>query len=308
MKYDVIIIGSGPAGLSAGLYAARAKMKTLIIEKERAGGQIVTTHDVANYPGAPVGTTGPSLTERMVEQVEQFGAQMITAEVIRVDFDSQVKSVETSAGVFEAPSIIVATGAHPRKMGLEAEDKFVGRGISYCATCDADFFSDLPVLVIGGGDTAIEEALFLTKFASEVTIVHRRDEFRAAKMYIEKALNHPKIKTIMNTKVKDIVGDKRLEKVVLENTVTGEVFDYMPEGGFFGIFVFVGYIPNTKIFENALNLDQSGYILTDEGMKTNIKGVFAAGDVRSKTLRQVVTATADGAIAAVEAEKYNDHN
>lgn len=307
MTYDVIIIGSGPAGLSAGLYAARAKMKTLIIEKERAGGQIVTTHDVANYPGAPVGTTGPSLTERMVEQVEQFGAERLTAEVLEVELEGQVKRLVTSEGAFEAKSIIITTGAHPRKLGLENEEKFIGRGISYCATCDADFFSGLPVLVIGGGDTAIEEALFLTKFASEVTIVHRRDEFRAAKSYVEKAMNHPKIKTIMNASVKEIVGDKRLEKVILENTQTGEVFDYEPEGGFFGIFVFVGYIPNTNIFSSQLNFDKSGYILTDELMNTNIKGVFAAGDVRSKTLRQVVTATSDGAIAAVEAEKHVDH-
>lgn len=307
--YDVVIIGAGPAGLSAGLYAARAKMKTLILEKSKAGGQIVTTDEVANYPGSIANATGPSLTARMIEQCEEFGVERKKEAVIDINLDGDIKKIVTEDSTYEAKSVIVATGATPRKLGAPGENDFIGKGVSYCATCDADFFTDFEVFVIGGGDTAVEEAIYLTKFARKVTIVHRRDEFRAAKSIVEKAMKNEKINVIWNSEVSEIKGEGIVESIVLKNRVTGELTEYLAheDDGTFGIFVFVGYLPNTSIFKDVLTLDDSGYIITDENMKTNIEGVFAAGDVRVKSLRQVVTATADGAIASVQAEKYIEH-
>lgn len=303
--YDLVIIGAGPAGLSAGIYAARGKMSTLIIEKERAGGQIVTTDEVANYPGSIADATGPSLTARMVEQVEEFGAERLKANVTDVDLDGDIKIIKTSKGDFEAKSVIIATGASPRKLNAKGEKELTGKGVSYCATCDADFFTDLEVFAIGGGDTALEEALFLTKFARKVTVVHRRQEFRAAKSIVEKIHSNPKIELILDSGVKEIKGDGIVESVVFENYVTKEETEYFAheDDGTFGIFVFVGYIPQTELFQGKLKLE-SNYIKTNELMETEIPGVFAAGDVRVKTLRQVITAASDGAIAAVQAEKY----
>lgn len=306
--YDVIIVGAGPAGLSAGLYAARAKMSTLILEKDRTGGQIVGTEEVANYPGSIEDATGPTLVARMVEQAESFGAERQRAEVVSMMLDGHVKTIETSSGTFMAKSIILSMGARPRLLGIENEKALTGKGVSYCATCDAEFFTDLEVVVFGGGDTALEEAMFITKFAKKVTIVHRRDTFRAAKSIVEKAEKNPKISFVMNSGAKRIIGDGMVQGVEIENFVTGETTEIMadPNDGLMGIFVFVGYIPETELVKEAVKLDGSGYIVTDELMQTGIPGVFAAGDIRAKSLRQVVTATADGAIAAVQAEKYVD--
>lgn len=307
--YDVIIVGSGPAGLSAGLYAARAKMSTLILEKDRTGGQISGTDEVANYPGSIKDATGPSLVARMVEQAEEFGAERLKTEVLSLDLKGDVKIVHTQKGDFQAKSIILAMGARPRLLGIERERELTGKGISYCATCDGEFFTDLEVMVFGGGDTALEEAMYLTRFARKVTIVHRRDEFRAAKSIVEKAEKHPQIDFILNSGAKQIIGDGMVQGVVLENYLTGETQEIMadPDDGLMGIFVFVGYIPETDLVKDMVNLDKIGYIITDDLMQTGIPGVFAAGDIRVKSLRQVVTATADGAIAAVQAEKYVDH-
>ncbi len=305
--YDVVIIGAGPAGLSAGLYAARAKMKTVILEKEKPGGQIATTDEVANYPGSVEHATGPSLVDRMVEQCEEFGAERVKDAVKAIDFTGDLKVIETESGdVYKAKAVIVATGASPKKIGCPGEAELTGKGVSYCATCDADFFTDLEVFCVGGGDTAVEEAMYLTKFARKVTLVHRRDEFRAAKSIIEKVKKNEKVEYLMDSVVEEIYGDGILEGIKVKNVKTGEITDIpAPEDdGTMGVFVFIGYDPLTSLFKGVLDMDQTGYLITDENMKTNIPGVFAAGDVRQKILRQVVTATADGAIAAVVAEKY----
>lgn len=303
--YDVIIIGEGPAGLSAGLYAARSRLKTLILEKEKAGGQIVTTDEVANYPGSIENATGPSLINRMVEQAKDFGAKIKLDTVKEVELDGKIKIVKGEKEEYQTKTVIIATGAKPRKIGCPGEEELTGRGVSYCATCDAAFFEDLDVYVVGGGDSAVEEALYLTKFARKVTIIHRRDELRAAKSIQEKAFANEKIDFMWNTVVKEIKGDGIVEAMVVENVKTGEKTEIVAneEDGTFGIFVFVGLVPTTELFEGKLEME-NGYIVTDEDMRTNIPGVFAAGDCRKKSLRQVVTAAADGAIAAVQAEKY----
>lgn len=309
--YDLVIIGGGPAGLSAGLYGARALMDTLIIEKDKTGGQIATTDEVANYPGSIPEATGPSLVARMVEQVEEFKANRVKDSIVSYDFSGPVKVLVGEKETYHAKSVIIATGAVPRKLGVPGEKEFTGKGVSYCATCDAAFFTDMQVFVVGGGDSAVEEAMFLTKFAEKVTIVHRRDELRAAKSIQEKAFKNPKIDFMWDTHITEIKGDGIVESVVFENLKTGEISEYHAdeEFGTFGIFVFTGYLPSTELFKEGFTLDSQGYLVTDELMQTNIPGVFAAGDCRSKLLRQVVTATADGAIAAVMAEKYVDeHN
>lgn len=304
--YDVIIIGAGPAGLSAGLYAARAKMSTLILEKDKPGGQIVTTDEVANYPGSIHDATGPSLVARMIEQCEEFGAERRKEGVVFVDFSGDIKLITTESATYQAKTVIIATGAVPRKMDCPGEKELTGKGVSYCATCDADFFTDLEVFCIGGGDTALEEAMYLTKFARKVTLVHRRNEFRAAKSIVEKVLKHPKIEIIYDAVVQEVKGEGILESAMFKNVKSGETWEYLADenDGTFGMFVFVGYIPYSDLFKGIIDLDPIGYIPTDDDMRTNVSGVFAAGDIRVKSLRQVVTATADGAIAAVQAEKY----
>lgn len=308
-QYDVVIIGAGPAGLSAGLYAARAKMTTLILERDKTGGQISGTEEVANYPGSIEDATGPSLVARMVDQCESFGAERMKATVVSLDLEGDIKLIHTDKETIEAKSVILAMGASPRKLGIPNEDVLTGKGVSYCATCDAEFFTDLEVVVFGGGDTALEEGMFITKFARKVTVVHRRDEFRAAKSIVEKALKNPKMEFIYDSVPKEILGDGIVQGVVIENVKTGEVTRMMADenDGIMGIFVFIGYLPQNDLVKAYLDLDGQGYVKTDENMMTKIPGVFVAGDLRSKSLRQVVTAVSDGAIAAVQAEKYIDH-
>jgi thioredoxin reductase (NADPH) len=303
--YDVIVIGAGPAGLAAGSYAGRARLSTLIIEKDKIGGQIVITSEIENYPGGVEGDSGATLIDRMAKQAEHFGAEKVYETVIDLQLEGDVKKVICKNATYEAKTIIFATGAYPRPIGCPGEKELVGKGVSYCATCDAAFFEDMEVFVVGGGDSAVEEAIYLTKFARKVTIVHRRDELRAAKSIQEKAFANPKMDFMWDTVPYELKGDGLLESVVFKNVKTGELTEFLApeEDGTFGVFVFIGYVPMSELVDGKLTMD-GGYIVTDDDMKTNIPGVFAAGDIRKKSLRQVVTAAADGAIAAVQAEKY----
>ena len=304
--YDVVILGAGPAGLAAGLYAGRSCLKTLIIEKGQDGGQIAITDEIENYPGQIVeGESGPSLIARMSEQAKKFGAERVSDVIKSVELEGEVKKLVGAKGEYYGKTVILATGAFPRPIGCKNEGKFVGKGISFCATCDANFFEDFEVFVVGGGDSAVEEAMYLTKFARKVSIIHRRDELRAAKSIQEKAFKNPKMNVIWDTVVEEVDGDELLNKMVLKNVKTGELTTYEAdeEDGLFGLFGFIGMIPNSGLFEGIIDMER-GYIKTDENMHTNIEGVYAAGDIRVKSLRQVVTAAADGAIAAMQAEKY----
>ncbi|MDK2883288.1 MAG: thioredoxin reductase [Bacillota bacterium] len=302
--YDVIIIGGGPAGLAAGLYAGRAKLKTLLLEQMLAGGQAATTDLIENYPGAPEGITGPQLTERMEEQAKKFGVEFLMAQVTGVDLKGREKVVITSEGSYKGKTVIIATGATHRKLGCPGEEEFTGRGVSYCATCDGAFYEDLPVAVVGGGDSAITEALFLTKFASRVYVIHRRDTLRATKVVQDKAFAEPKIEFIWNSVVEEIKGGEMVEEVRLKNVKTGALQDLPVKG----VFIYVGLVPNTEFLKGQVKLDERGYIPVSANMETDVPGVFAAGDVTVKLLRQVVTAVGDGATAAVAAEKYIEEN
>ena len=303
--YDVVIIGAGPAGLSAGLYAGRSRLSTLIIEKAREGGQIVNTAEIANYPGALEGDTGPSLIERMKAQAVHFGAEIVYDTVQEVELEGKTKTIKGLNNTYQAKAVILANGAQPATLGCPGEKEFTGRGVSYCATCDGAFFESLEVFVVGGGDAAIEEALFLTKYARKVTVIHRRDALRAAKSIQEKAFANPKIEFMWDSIVKELKGEELLDTLVVENVKTGERTEVKadPEDGMFGVFVFIGFRPQTELYEGKVRMENH-YIVTDDNMNTDIPGVFAAGDIRAKSLRQVVTAAADGAIAATQAEKY----
>ena len=304
--YDVIILGAGPAGLAAGLYAGRSRLSTLIIEKGQDGGQIAITDEIENYPGQMVeGESGPSLIARMTEQAKKFGAERCSDVIKSVDLTGEVKKLVGNKGEYEAKCVIVATGAFPKPIGCENEGKFTGKGISFCATCDASFFEDFEVYVVGGGDSAVEEAMYLTKFARKVTIIHRRNELRAAKSIQEKAFANPKIAFLWDSVVVKVDGDDLLSSMTVKNVKTGELTEITADedDGLFGLFGFIGYNPNSQLFEGVLDME-NGYIKTDEHMHTNIPGVFAAGDIRVKSLRQVVTAAADGAIAAMQAEHF----
>lgn len=304
--YDVIILGAGPAGLAAGLYAGRARLSTLIIEKGQDGGQIAITNEIENYPGQQLeGESGPSLIARMTEQAKKFGVERVGDSIKSVQLEGPVKKLTGVKGEYEAKAVILATGAFPRPIGCENEGKFIGKGISFCATCDAAFFEDFEVFVVGGGDAAVEEAMYLTKFARKVTVIHRRDELRAAKSIQEKAFKNPKLFFMWDTVVEKVDGDEILSTMTVKNVKTGELttINADEEDGMFGLFGFIGLLPNTSLFEGMLDMDK-GYIKTDDNMHTNIEGVYAAGDVRVKSLRQVVTAAADGAIAAMQVEHY----
>ncbi len=298
--YDVAILGGGPAGLAAGLYASRSRMVSVVIEKAKWGGQAATTEELENYPGSIEHTTGPKLIDRMKSQAEAFGTELIKDDVLAIDPTGDIKTVKLANGEIKARTLIIATGAQPMLLGAPGEMDFRGKGVSYCATCDADFFTELEVVVVGGGDSAVEEAIYLTRFADKVTIVHRRDQFRAAKSIIEKAMKNEKISVIWDTVVEEIYGDGIVEGVKLKNIKTNETTDFRTDG----VFVFVGYKPFAEFAKGIVEMDEKGYIITDENMRTSVEGIFAAGDVRKKLLRQVVTATADGAIAATIAEKY----
>lgn len=300
--YDLIILGAGPAGLSAGLYAGRAKLKTLIIEKAIEGGQIAGTTDVENYPGIKM-ISGMEIGMTMREQAKNFGCEFVSDTIEEVELEGNVKKVKTSGAEYEAKSVILATGAQARKIGAPGEAEFEGRGVSYCSTCDAAFYQDLDVYVVGGGDAAIDEALFIAKFASNVYIIHRRDQLRASKSLQDRAFANEKVHFIWDSAVEEIKGDKIVNEIVLKNLKTNELTSIKAEDEPFGTFVFIGYIPETSLYEGKVNMD-GGYILTDDEMNTNIPGVFAAGDLRKKTVRQVVTAASDGAIAGINAEKY----
>lgn len=304
--YDVIILGAGPGGLAAGLYAGRSRLDTLIIEKGIDGGQIAITDEIENYPGQIVeGESGPSLIARMTEQAAKFGAQRVADTVKEVELEGPVKTIKCANGTYQARAVILATGAYPRPIGCKGEDEFMGKGVSYCATCDAAFFEDFEVFVVGGGDSAVEEAMYLSKFARKVTIIHRRDELRAAKSIQEKAFANPKLNFMWDTVVEELHGDGILSAMTVKNVKTGELtrVEADEDDGMFGVFGFIGFIPRTELFEGKVEME-NGYILTDDNMHTNIEGVFAAGDLRKKSLRQVITAAADGAIAAMQAEHY----
>ena len=306
-QYDIVIIGAGPAGLAAGLYAGRARMSTLIIEKEKDGGQIVQTAEIENYPGGLLEDSGPSLVARFSAQAEKFGCEKVLDTVQEVELDGPVKKIVCNKETYEAKAVIIASGASPSHIGCPGEAEFTGKGVSYCATCDAAFFEDFEVYVVGGGDAAVEEAMYLTKFARKVTIIHRRDELRAAKSIQEKAFKNEKLAFMWNSVVKEIKGDGLVNSMIVENTKTGEQTEIVAdeEDGIFGIFVFIGFKPATAVFEGKVNMER-GYIVTDQEMRTNVPGVYAAGDCRVKELRQVITAASDGAIAAWQAARYID--
>lgn len=306
--YDTIIIGGGCAGLSAAIYAGRAMLNTLVIERLQPGGQAAITAEVANYPGIRK-TSGAQLTEDMYLQAKDFGIEFITSEITNIDFSQTAKRIFTENEIYQAYSIIIATGASPRKLGFLGEEEYAGKGISYCSTCDGRFFKDLDIFVVGGGMSAAEESLYLTKFGKSVTIFIRRDRFSCPKYMSDKVLNHPKIKVQFNTEIVSVMGEEILKAITLKNNKTGEEFQIKAskDSPAFGLFIFVGYEPATSLFKDSIEMDSNGYIPTNEEMETNIKGVFAAGDLRPKQLRQIVTAVSDGAIAATSAEKYVSH-
>lgn len=303
--YDLIIIGGGPAGLTAGLYAGRAKLKTLIIEKEVAGGQISGTSVVDNYPGSIKDPSGMDLSERMLEQAEEY-TDIVYDEVIETDLEGKVKTVKTDSEEYQARTVIISTGASPRKLGVKGEKEYQGISASYCATCDGPFYQGMDIYVVGGGETAIEEALYLTRFGRKVTIIHRREGLRASRVVVDKAKADPKIEFALNYVVEEIRGDQEAKDLVVRNTKTNKQEIFKPDDGApIGIFIFIGNIPQTQMFEGVIEME-NGYIKTDDDMKTNVEGVFAVGDTRVKNIRQIVTATADGCIAAEMANRYLD--
>jgi thioredoxin reductase (NADPH) len=305
MIYDVIILGGGPAGLSAAIYAGRARMSVLLIEKGPLGGQIAQSSEIENYPGSLPSESGESLIARMSAQAEKFGAERVFDTVTELSLGGEIKTLTGVNSNYEGRTLIAATGASPLRIGCPGETELTGRGVSYCAVCDAAFFEDLPVYVVGGGDSAVEEALYLTKFARKVTVIHRRDALRAARYIQDMAFAEPKLSFIWDSVVTELRGDGLLESMTLKNVKTGELTTVAADkaDGTFGLFVFIGMSPSSEVFGDSL-ATENGYILTDDGMATNIPGVFAAGDIRKKPLRQVVTAAADGAVAAARAEKY----
>lgn len=299
LMYDLAIIGGGPAGLTAAIYAARSGRKTVIIEMGIPGGQAAITDWIENYPGFPDGTSGAELMSNFYQQATKFGAEMIMDNVVSAELDGDIKVIKTVTKTIEAQAVIIATGSKPRKLGVPGEEKLQGRGVSYCATCDGAFFKNKKLAVVGGGDAAVEEAMFLTKFATEVLIIHRRDELRATKIIQDRAKANPKIKFVLNTVVDEIKGDKGVEKLALRDTKT----DATREEDVGGIFIFVGTVPNTG-WVSGLKLNEDGYIPTGEFLKTDLPGVYAAGDVREGVFRQVATAVGDGTAAAMAVERY----
>jgi thioredoxin reductase (NADPH) len=300
MPHDLLIIGGGPAGLTAALYGARGGLDTVVLEMGAPGGQAGLTDRIENYPGFPEGINGMELAMKFAEQARRFGARIEMTTVQGVELNGEIKKAFTGSGEFTARAVIIASGAHPRPLGVPGEEEFRGRGVSYCATCDGAFFRDKKVAVVGGGDSAVEEALFLTRFASQVTIIHRRDALRATKVLQERARDNPKISFCWNTVVTRIKGEEKVGSLELKDVNSGAT----REEAFDGVFIFIGLEPNTGFLKGALTLDSQGYIVTRENLATSIPGVFAAGDVRAKDFRQVSTAVGDGAVAAMAAERY----
>ena len=302
--FDVIIIGSGPAGYTAGIYTSRGKLKTLIISGSLPGGQLMTTSEVENYPGFPNGIFGPELMMNMRQQAERFGSLIVDDEVIEVNFKETPFFVKTYSKEYLSKSIIVCTGASPRKLGILGEEVYGGRGVSYCATCDGPFFKGEDIVVVGGGDTALEEATFLTKFGKSVKIIHRRDSLKGSKILQEKSFANPKIKFLWNSIITKISGDKKISKIFIKN-VNNQEEKELDVGG---LFIAIGHEPNTKLFKDQLELDEHGYILLRENTKTSVDGVFAAGDVHDFHYRQAVTAAGYGCMAALDVEKWLNEN
>ena len=300
MTHDVIIIGAGPAGYTAGIYCSRARHDTILISGLLPGGQLMNTTDVENYPGFDEGIMGPDLMQIMRKQTENMGTKIIDDVVTNVDFSQNPFKVSTASTNFEAKTVIVCTGATPRKIGIDGEQTFAGKGVSYCATCDGAFFRDQELAVVGGGDSCMEEATFLTKFASKVHIIHRREEFRASKIMQERALNNEKITVHWNSTVSDIKGDQKVQQVILKDTKTGEETSV----DMAGVFVAIGHEPNTELFKDQLELDQNGYIVLNKNTQTSVDGVFSAGDVHDHRYRQAVTAAGYGCMAAIDVDKY----
>ncbi|AEH45021.1 thioredoxin reductase [Thermodesulfatator indicus DSM 15286] len=299
--FDLAIIGGGPAGLTAYLYAARARLNIILVEKTSPGGQVLITDFVENYPGFPDGISGFELIESFVTQVKKLGFEPLREEVIRLeDLGQNKKLILASGNELLAQTVIIATGAKPNTLGVPGEKKLTGRGVSYCATCDGPFFRDQVVAVVGGGNTAVQEAIFLTRFASKVYLIHRRDQLRAQKILQERALSNKKIIPIWNTVVEEILGDDQVKAIKLKNCKTGEESSLEVDG----VFIFIGITPNSDFVKDLLTLDEKGFIITDSEMRTNVPGIFAAGDVRSKSCRQIVTACGDGATAAFLAEHF----
>ena len=297
---DLIIIGAGPAGLTAGLYAARARLKTIMLEKLSPGGQVLMTDWVENYPGFPDGISGFELMDKMRRQAEKFDLVIENHEVSRVELTPEKKIVVTEKGKLETRALILTSGATPRKLGIDGEALLTGKGVSYCATCDGPFYRDQEVALIGGGDTAVEEAIFLTRFTSKVHLIHRRDELRATKLLQERVMAMDQVNIVWDTIPMSIVGDTEVKGVDLKNVKTGKT-SHLPVQG---IFVFIGYIPNNELVKDQLELDPLGFVVTDNDMQTSVPGVFAAGDIRSKILRQIATAVGEGATATFAVEKY----
>ncbi|HVP76935.1 MAG TPA: thioredoxin-disulfide reductase [Thermodesulfobacteriota bacterium] len=298
--YEVMIIGGGPGGLTAGLYTSRARLSTLLIEKGLSGGQMTTTECIENYPGFPQGVTGDELSRLMEEQARKFGMETVSGEVVKVSLEEDVKVIQTDEATYRCKALIISTGAEYRKLGVPGENEFAGKGVSYCATCDGAFFKDGRIVVVGGGDSALTEALFLTKFAKELTIIHRRDALRGTKIYQERVFGHPKIKLLWNSIVQEIRGDSTVRSIIVKNVKTGETEEFETEGAF----LFVGVEPRTQFLTGIVEMDEGGYILTNEDCETSAKGIFAVGDCRKKLLRQIATAVGDGATAAFAAEKF----
>ena len=299
-SYDVIIIGAGPAGYTAGIYCSRARHDTLIISGLLPGGQLMNTTDVENYPGFEDGVMGPELMLTMRKQAERMKTTIMDDVVVNVDFRAKPFKVLTGSEEYEAKAVIVCTGATPRKIGIEGEQTFSGKGVSYCATCDGAFFRNQDIAVVGGGDTCMEEAIFLTKFASKVHIIHRRDEFRASKIMQDRALSNENIEVHWNSVIDDIKGDQKVQQIILKDTKTGE--NKTLEMG--GVFVAIGHEPNTDLFKNQLEMDENGYIIQKENTQTSVKGVFTAGDVHDHRYRQAVTAAGFGCMSAIDVDKY----
>ncbi len=300
MVEDLIIIGSGPAGLTAALYTAREDFKPLVITGVNAGGQLLLTTTVENFPAFPDGVYGSELVDLMRKQAEKFGSRFVAEDVMSVDLSSKPFKVKTSSAEYQAKSVIVATGASAKWLGIPSEQRFIGKGVSSCATCDAPFFKNKNVVVVGGGDTAMEDSIFLTKFTNSVTIIHRRDAFRASKIMQERALSNPKIKVIWDSAIDEVLGDSKVTGIKIKNLKTGETQQMNIDG----VFVAIGYQPNTKYLAGSLALDDQGYIITKDEVKTDIEGVFVAGDVADRRYRQAITAAGSGAKAALEAREY----